>query len=79
MIKIKEYNKVNRRLPPYVWDKIEKMIKNKSKSITQISQFYGISRHAIYMKMWRDGVIQKKEKDAGFKFIIKFRDWLKKI
>ena len=51
-----------RRLSLKDWKVINKLLINKDKTIQQIADFYGISRHAIYSMAWRKGWIIKKKK-----------------
>jgi uncharacterized protein (UPF0335 family) len=50
------------RLSRKEWKNIEKLLKNKDKTIQQISDFYGISRMSIYSYGWRHNWIEKKKK-----------------
>jgi hypothetical protein len=66
-----------RRLTKQEWQEIEQLIRNKNKSITQISTFYGVSRHSIYAMAWKKGWIKKKRKGNIFISTINF--FIKKI
>lgn len=54
------------RLTRKQWQDIESMLKSKSKTIQQISDFYGISRNSIYAYGWRHQFIQKKSNKLSF-------------
>lgn len=60
-VHIKDYDKIQqRRLSRKQWQDIESMLKSKSKTIQQISDFYGISRNSIYQMSWRKKWLIKK-------------------